>query len=343
MSYDNLYLVNGAVVNENLRGQPHALYIEDAIQETTVLTGGISAEFGRFTGGVVSAITKSGGNDFSGSVRDTLDNPKWTAKSFAAQDPPPDHTNNTYEETLGGRVIRDRLWFFVAGRQAKVSAARTLVAVSTLPNPAIGAYTISTSSPRQEYKVTANLTQKHSIVGSYLTNNVKGDKNCQIGCLDLRSINTAGVENPNNFKTLHYNGVITNNFLIEGDWAKKYFAFVGFGGSTPAHQANPSAAYLATGSPLIDQVVTGATANAPYFCGSAQQRGVGGQGPLLPRHQIARHAQHGRRLRRLGGTATLEQLPVADRLPLRRPRQRAQADARRHRADLPQGSGQRKC
>jgi outer membrane receptor protein involved in Fe transport len=268
MSYDNLYLVNGAVVNENLRGQTHALYIEDAIQETTVLTGGISAEFGRFTGGIVSAITKSGGNDFSGSVRDTLDNPKWTAKSFDTQADPVDHTNNTYEETLGGRIIRDRLWFFVAGRQSKVSAARTLSAVSTLPNPAIGAYTVSTNSPRQEYKVTANLTQKHSVVGSWLTNNQKGDKNCQIGCLDLRSINTGGVENPNNFKTLHYNGVITNNLLIEGDWAKKYFAFVGFGGNTPAHQANPTAAYLAEGSPVLDQVVTGVTANAPYFCGS---------------------------------------------------------------------------
>jgi hypothetical protein len=268
MSYDNLYLVNGAVVNENLRGQAHALYIEDAIQETTVLTGGISAEFGRFTGGVVSAITKSGGNEFSGSVRDTLDNPKWTEKSVSTQTDPIDHTNNTYEETLGGRIIRDRLWFFVAGRQAKTSAARTISAVSTLPNPAIGAYTISTSAPRQEYKVTANLTQKHSVVGSYLTNNVKADKNCQIGCLDLRSVNTAGVENPNNFKTLHYNGVITNNFLVEGDWAKKYFAFVGFGGSTPAHQANPTAAYLAEGSPVLDQVATGVTSNAPYFCGS---------------------------------------------------------------------------
>jgi len=268
MSYDNLYLVNGAVVNENLRGQSQNLFIEDAIQETTVLTGGISAEFGRFTGGVVSSITKSGGNEFSGSVRDTLDNPKWTEKSYAAQPDPIDHTNNTYEETLGGRIIRDRLWFFVAGRQAKTSSNSNLLAISTLPNPAIGAYTISQSQPRQEYKVTANLTQKHSIVGSYLTNNVKSDKNCQIGCLDLRSINTAGVENPNWFKTLHYNGVITNNFLIEGDWAKRYFAFVGFGGNTPAHQANPTAAYLAEGSPIIDQLVTGATANAPYFCGS---------------------------------------------------------------------------
>jgi len=269
MSYDNLYLVNGAVVNENLRGQPHALYIEDAIQETTVLTGGISAEFGRFTGGVVSAITKSGGNEFSGTVRDTLDNPKWTEKSYSTQADPVDHTNNTYEETLGGRIIRDRLWFFVAGRQAKTSAARTLSAISgSLPNPAIGAYTVASSNPRQEYKVTANLTQKHSIVASYLNNDVKADKNCQVGCADLRTINTDGVENPNNFKTLHYNGVITNNFLVEGDWAKKYFAFVGFGGNTPAHQANPTAAYLAEGTPGDDQVKTGLVYNAPYFCGS---------------------------------------------------------------------------
>jgi outer membrane receptor protein involved in Fe transport len=268
MSYDNLYLVNGAVVNENLRGQPHQLYIEDAIQETTVLTGGISAEFGRFTGGVVSSITKSGGNDFSGSVRDSLDNPKWTAKSFSTQADPIDKTNNTDEETLGGRILRDRLWFFVAARQSKISSQRTLSAISTLPNPTIGSYAVATNSPRQEYKLTANLTQKHSLVGSYLTNNVKGDKNCQIGCLDLRSINTAGVTNPNWFKTLHYNGVITNNFLVEGDFAKKYFAFVGFGGNTPAHQPNPSAAYLAQGTVATDQVVTGQTYNAPYFCGS---------------------------------------------------------------------------
>jgi hypothetical protein len=48
-SHDNTFLVNGVVVNENLRGQPHNLFIEDAIQETTVLAGGVSAEYGRFT------------------------------------------------------------------------------------------------------------------------------------------------------------------------------------------------------------------------------------------------------------------------------------------------------
>ena len=72
MSYENLFLVNGVTVNENLRGQAHDLYIEDAIQETTIATAGVSAEYGRFSGGVVNVITKSGGNLFSGSFRDTL-------------------------------------------------------------------------------------------------------------------------------------------------------------------------------------------------------------------------------------------------------------------------------
>src|SRR6185436_13831288 len=67
MSFESLFMVNGVNVGENLRGQPFALYIEDAIQETTVSTSGISAEYGRFSGGVVNVITKSGTNLFSGS------------------------------------------------------------------------------------------------------------------------------------------------------------------------------------------------------------------------------------------------------------------------------------
>ncbi|HEY6066814.1 MAG TPA: carboxypeptidase regulatory-like domain-containing protein, partial [Thermoanaerobaculia bacterium] len=77
-SYDSLFLINGVVVNENLRGQPHDLFIEDAIQETTVITGNVSAEYGRFTGGIVSAITKSGGNRLSGSFRTSFTNDRWT-------------------------------------------------------------------------------------------------------------------------------------------------------------------------------------------------------------------------------------------------------------------------
>src|ERR1700736_4723886 len=121
-SFDNLYLVNGVVVNENVRGQPQAAVIEDAIQETTLLTGGVSAEYGRFTGGVVNTLTKSGGNDFSGSFRDNFTNPSWAAKSAlrdrvtgVAEPKATSTLNQQYEATLGGFILRDRLWFFGAG------------------------------------------------------------------------------------------------------------------------------------------------------------------------------------------------------------------------------------
>ena len=136
-SFENLFLVDGVVTNENLRGQPHQLFIEDAIQETTVQTGSISAEYGRFAGGVVNAITKSGSNLFSGSFRTTFTNDKWTAndpynnrtgetgRAGTVGDTRVDKLNKTFEETLGGPVFRDRLWFFLAARQAKLTDSNT--------------------------------------------------------------------------------------------------------------------------------------------------------------------------------------------------------------------------
>ena len=52
-------------------------YIEDAIQEVTVASAGVSAEYGRFAGGVANAVTKSGGNTFSGSFRTSFANDSW--------------------------------------------------------------------------------------------------------------------------------------------------------------------------------------------------------------------------------------------------------------------------
>lgn len=63
MTFESLYLVNGVAVTENLRGQVNPLYIEDAVEETTTATSNVSAEYGRFTGGVVNALTKSYGNE----------------------------------------------------------------------------------------------------------------------------------------------------------------------------------------------------------------------------------------------------------------------------------------
>lgn len=89
MSYENLFLINGVVVNENLRGQARTVFIEDAIQETKVSTASISAEYGRFQGGVVNMVTKSGSNELSGSVRVLFINDAWSARTPFPGDAPP--------------------------------------------------------------------------------------------------------------------------------------------------------------------------------------------------------------------------------------------------------------
>ena len=78
-AYDNIFLVDGVDINDNLFGTANSLFVTEAIQETQVLTSGISAEYGRFSGGVINVITKSGGNDFSGSYRLNMYKPSWTS------------------------------------------------------------------------------------------------------------------------------------------------------------------------------------------------------------------------------------------------------------------------
>jgi outer membrane cobalamin receptor len=106
LSYENLNLVNGVVINENLRGQARNLFIEDAIQETKVSTGSISAEYGRFQGGVINSITKSGSNVFSGSFRISFTNDSWSSLTPYPGDQNIDDTVPVYEATSAGRSSR---------------------------------------------------------------------------------------------------------------------------------------------------------------------------------------------------------------------------------------------
>ena len=73
--FDNVFMINGVDVNDNILGTANNLFIEDAIQEVAVLTHGISSEYGWFSGGVVNVVTRSGSNTFSGSFRQNLSNP----------------------------------------------------------------------------------------------------------------------------------------------------------------------------------------------------------------------------------------------------------------------------
>src|SRR3989449_67661 len=87
----------------------------DAIQEFSVITGNYSAEYGRTSGGVINAISKSGTNEFHGDVYNFLRNDKLDANDFfsnRAGQPRPTLRRNQFGAAAGGPIRKDRTFIF---------------------------------------------------------------------------------------------------------------------------------------------------------------------------------------------------------------------------------------
>ncbi|MEM7583683.1 MAG: TonB-dependent receptor [Acidobacteriota bacterium] len=250
-SFENLFMINGVVVNENLRGQSLDLFIEDAIQETTTSTSSISAEFGRFTGGVVNAITRSGGNEISGSLRVNLENEDWEEPTpvTVAQE---DSIKDTFEATLGGYILKDRLWFFTAGRTFdRDSAEQTFV--TNVP------YTRGQSEDRVEGKLTLALNQSHSLLGSIIDIDSQTTNNDPFGIV-LETQALTDRADPQTLTAFNYTGVATPNLFLEAQYSEREFVI--------AEGAGSRATDFIGGTTLIDIQNSAATYHTPYFCGT---------------------------------------------------------------------------
>jgi len=84
----------------------------DSIQEFKVLSSTYSSEYGRSTGDVVNVITKSGGNDYHGTLFDYFRNDAMDANNYFATQPTPLRLNQ-FGGNLGGPIVKNKLFFFV--------------------------------------------------------------------------------------------------------------------------------------------------------------------------------------------------------------------------------------
>ena len=247
MSFENLFMVNGVVINENVRGQGVPLVIEDAVQETTVTSGAISAEFGRFSGGVVNAVTKSGGNRFSGSFRTSLTNDDWRALTPQPGDVKVDDTVPTYEFTAGGPIAKDHLWFFGAGRLVDLVLSRQTT-TTNIP------YAFTDKERRYEGKLTYSANPNHTVRGAYLYRNRDQENQNSFNVMDLQSLYNRSL--PENLSSVNYTGVLSSNLFLEGTVSRRRQTFVGSGATSTD---------LIAGTLVTDQA-RGTRYWAPTFC-----------------------------------------------------------------------------
>ncbi len=139
---NNTLLVDGADSNNLFYGQatgrtgfrPYA-FSEDAVQEFQVNTNSFPAEVGRASGGAINVITKSGTNEFHGSAFEFYRDKGMNANTFvnnrAGARKSPYHFNQ-FGGTLGGRIIKDKLFFFFS-YDGQRNAQTQLVTPVTLP------------------------------------------------------------------------------------------------------------------------------------------------------------------------------------------------------------------
>jgi hypothetical protein len=119
------YLHDGAIHNDSYNNLNLPLPFPDALQEFRVATSGLSAQNGMHSGASVNAVTKSGTNRFSGNAFEFLRDKRFNATNpFAAVGPDGRRRDdglrrNQFGGTLGGPILRDRLFFFGAYQKTR--------------------------------------------------------------------------------------------------------------------------------------------------------------------------------------------------------------------------------
>jgi hypothetical protein len=184
-SPESNYVVDGVQVNDPAFGIQGTTLIQDFVQEVDVKSGGYQAEYGRSSGALVEVITKSGGNDFHGSVfvnwspfeanRKTVSLAGQAIASQASQ-----NYNLDFGAEVGGPIIKDKLWFFAGFAPSIVSTNLDRIIQAQQDNGSGGAKVDSNGTPitteiaRQRYvgsttsyqftgKLTYLLNENHTV------------------------------------------------------------------------------------------------------------------------------------------------------------------------------------
>ena len=136
----NNYRLDGVSLNDYANGAPGSVLGGnlgvDAIQEFSVITSNYEADYGKTSGGVVNAITRSGTNQLHGSAYEFIRNSKLDAKNYFDDPtmPIPPFKRNQFGGTIGGPIVKDHTFFFADYEGIRQSKGLTTVA--TVPSAA---------------------------------------------------------------------------------------------------------------------------------------------------------------------------------------------------------------
>jgi hypothetical protein len=167
---ENNYLLNGVSINDYANSAPGSALGSnlgvDAIQEFSVLTSTFPAQFGKSSGGIINAVTRSGANAMHGSLYYFIRNSALDARnSFDVTHSPLPFRRNQFGGSAGGPIKKNKTFWFADYEQIKESLSSTVLANTPTPLaratavPSIVPFLSLYPLPNQPYSSTATVGQ----------------------------------------------------------------------------------------------------------------------------------------------------------------------------------------
>lgn len=155
-SASNLFTMNGVddmdpYYNLNNSGASGLLIGANEIREASVIQNAFEGQYGRQAGAQINYVTKSGANSYHGNLVYSYNGTRLNANDFfanASGTPRPLAISNQYAASLGGAVVRNKLFFF-ADTEGLRFALPTANHVAAIPSPALQTYALKTIQPSQ--------------------------------------------------------------------------------------------------------------------------------------------------------------------------------------------------
>jgi outer membrane receptor protein involved in Fe transport len=235
---ENRYIVDGLDTTTLRTGLSSTQVLSDFVEQIQVKSSGYNAEFRATTGGVISAITRSGTNRFSGEFGGYYQNNDWRGDIREAIRLNPSNTTQaqytitprdkgeTVEPTmtLGGPVFRDKMWFFAGYVPQVTTNERT---VTFTQNRAAGPQTFSNKS--SDHNITYNVSAQ--VTSSFRTK-FSGSNQPNTGSIGLPGIEPDFIDgvqvpdanyrtstaNPASFPGVLYTTNFTDSYRSTNDW-----------------------------------------------------------------------------------------------------------------------------
>jgi hypothetical protein len=169
----NNYRLDGVSLNDYANGAPGSVLGGslgvDAIQEFSVITSNYSADYGKTSGGVVNAITRSGTNAIHAGAYEFIRNSKLDAKNYFDDPtlPIPPFKRNQFGGMVGGPLVKDHTFYFAdfeAIRQSK-----GITTVTTVPSAAARSGTLCSTPDNQNSPCTPNPVTVDASAKAYFT------------------------------------------------------------------------------------------------------------------------------------------------------------------------------